>query len=281
MSTLRTCCFLLLLLMLPSTSLAREGLSQIRSWLCYYESAFPPGNLKPYDLYVFQPSSHPALAPITAAQGKSVGYISFGEINQNEAFFSQFSAQKLLIEENTSWPGAFRIDLRAPQWHTFLLRELIPKILAQGFDGIFIDTIDTAQYLEQEKGMQGSIASAIQLIQEIRKAFPTILIILNNGLFLAQEVGETIDALVVEDVFTTYDFQKKRYLLASPQWTQERVEKLLPFQTRFHKPILSLDYVKASDKKRIKLIAEKARQLGFVPYLAEVNLNTIFFQPHP
>lgn len=255
------------------------NLSAIDSWVCFYGSEFPSKALKPYDLYIFQAYGHPDIETLKKGGGKIVGYISAGEINKTSPFFSEIESAGIIVEENKDWPGAFRVDLRSEKWQELLLARVIPDLLVQGFDGIFIDTIDTAIYLENEKGKAGSVGRAKALIKEIRKRFPNISIVLNNGLFLLNDVGNSIDALVVEDVFTLYNFSKKRYLIAPVKFTAERVATLKEFQLKFGKPVLSLDYWKPSDKKRAEAIATKAIAQGFVPYIADINLETIFYHP--
>ncbi|MFA4873955.1 MAG: endo alpha-1,4 polygalactosaminidase [bacterium] len=277
--TIGLSCILLILSLFQGECLAFGALSGVRSWLCFYGSAFPKTKVRAYDLYIFQPASHPDLTPLKENGGKTLGYISVGEINKSEPNFKKISDEGLLLEENKDWPGSFRVDMRSSRWLEFILAELIPEILSQGFDGIFIDTIDVAEYLEGTKKMDGAVQKAAQLIKEIRKRYPSIAIVQNNGLFLLDEVGESIDALAVEDVFTTYDFKKRRYEPAAPQWTEERISRLKLFQTRFDKPVLSLDYLKSSNTKEINAISKKARDEGFVPYIAEIGLDKIFFHP--
>lgn len=258
---------------------AAGPLSGVRSWLCYYGAAFPDGNIPPYDLYVFQSEAHPDLASLKKSGGRAVGYISVGEVHESSPGFAPMQAAGVVLEGNPDWQGAHRVDLRSDRWQDFVLTRIIPAVLSQGFDGIFIDTIDVAWYLEHEKGMTGAIQKAASLVKEIRKRYPDKLIVLNNGLFLLDDVGEAVDALVVEDIFTLYDFQKKRYELANKRWTEERLVPAKAFQEKFGKPVLSLDYVKRSDRKAIKRVAGRARDLGFVPYIAEINLDSIFFHP--
>ncbi len=271
---------ILMALTLVGRECSAEGkLSGVRSWLCFYGAAFPAGNLSTYDLYVFQSTAHPDLGPLHEKGAKAVGYISAGELNKNDPNFQKISGEGILLEENKDWPGSFRADIFSDKWRDFVIGELIPAVLSQGFDGIFIDTIDVAQYLEETKKSVGAIQKAARLIREIRNKYPAILIVLNNGLFLLDDVGSVVDALVVEDVFTLYDFRNKRYQLATPQWTRERVAALKKFQDKFHKPVLSLDYLKPSDRKNIEAVAAAAKAQNFIPYISDIGLQKIFFHP--
>ncbi len=273
---------LALIVMLTSfgSAAAHAGLGRhIRSWLCFYGAAFPEGPVPAYDLYVLGSTAHPPLEPLKKQGSMAVGYVSLGEINVHDPRFPALKKQKILVDVNKAWPEAHRVDIGAPAWQTHVLDTLVPEVLAQGFDGIFIDTIDTARYLEEEKHKSGAVAKAAELIRRIRERYPQIVIVLNNGLFLVDDVGSVIDALVVEDIYTLYRFEDKTYAMATPAWTSERLEIVKKFQIQFHKPVLSLDYLAPTDTKGIAAVAARAKAEGFVPFISEIGLTTIFYHP--
>lgn len=278
--------FLTACLALASALFLRSGtagaapgrVAAIRSWVCFYGSALPIHAPAAYDLYILDRTSPPDLAPLKAQGSIVVGYVSTGEINKADPFFPRVP-KELLLEENKDWPGAYRIDLRRRAWQSLLLDAIIPEALARGFDGVFLDTIDVAQYLEGQKGMRGSVDSAAALIAAIRKRFPGIIIVLNNGLFLLDRAGTSIDAVVVEDVYTSYDFERRTYLMADEAWIAARRAPLQAFQAKYHKPVLSLDYASPADHAGITRIAKRAAADGFIPYIADIDLSTIFFHP--
>lgn len=253
-------------------------LAGIKSWLCFYNDELPAGT-KSYDLYVFDSTYYPKLAPFKAAGKPVVGYISLGEVEKRNTYFAQIKAKDLLVDENENWPDSFRVRIGDRKWRKFVVDKLIPKIIAKGFDGIFMDTVDTADYLENVKKMKGQVKGAIDLLKEIRRKYPKLIMVLNNGLFLTDEVGKQIDALVVEDIYTLYDFKTKKYNLATQKWTEERLVPVKKFQEEFKKPILPLDYLKRSDRKAIRKVRDEALAQGFVPYISDIDLKTVFFHP--
>jgi len=262
----------------PACSAKTKGrLSKMKSWIVYYGAKFPDQKIPKYDLYVFDGYDHPPLKPLK--KSKTVGYLSFGEVAKHDPFFSEIKSKGLLIDENKNWPGSFRVDIRKKEWRDFVVTHMVPKITKQGFDGIFIDTIDTAQYLENDKKIPGSIQGAILLLKAVREHYPKLIMVLNNGLFLLDDVGNDIDALVIEDIYTLYDFKKKTYNVATTKWTTERIQPVLKFQKKFEKPILPLEYLDKNDKKAIKKIAKMAKKDDFIPYIADIHLQTIFFHP--
>ena len=149
-------------------SYTSNKLSGIKSWLCFYSETLPD-NTQKYDLYIFANEAFPPLEPLKKAGSKIVGYISLGEVETYNPYYEETMKEKLLFDENKNWPGSFRVNLANKKWHNIVIKKLIPKIIAKGFEGIFIDTIDTAIYLENEKGVKGAIDGAVKLIKNIRK----------------------------------------------------------------------------------------------------------------
>lgn len=251
----------------------------IKSWLCYYGSEFPADFKFKYDLYVLNGTNPPSLEKIKKAKQKAVGYVSFGEIRMDDEYYLEAKKAGLLIDENPNWPTAYRVDIKDPKWHKIVLEKLVPSVLEKGFDGIFIDTIDTSVYLENEKKMKGEVDGAKKLIHELRKRFPKITIVLNNGIDLLNDVGNDIDALVIEDVYTLYDFTKKEYKMAEPAWRITRLEPLKAFKEKFNKPVLALEYLDKNDKENIAKVKKSAKQDGLILYIADIGLTKIFFHP--
>ncbi len=265
------------LLFATSFAHAQNMLSNVRSWLCFYGNSFPSKEMNKYDLYVLDRTDHPDIAPLKKQGSHVIGYVSAGEISKNDPHFKEIP-RNILIEENKQW-DSHRVNIKNKKWHDFILNRVVPEAISHGFDGIFVDTIDVAFYLENEKKMAGQIEGAVDLIGKIRKKYPGIVIVQNGGLFLSDRVGESIDALAVEDIYTLYDFENKKYLTANEQWTKERLVPVKAFQEKFAKPVLSLDYVEPSDRKKMELVAHKAESEGFIPYIADIGLKKIFFHP--
>lgn len=253
-------------------------LSSVLSWVCFYGPEFPP-NSPSYDLYVLAQRYHPEIAQLKEKGAVVVGYVSIGEINIEEPVFKKVP-KNLLVEENEDWKGAYRIRIASPKWRKIVLDVLIPEVLSKGFDGIFLDTVDVAWYLENEKKMKGTVKGVVRLISEIRRRYPKIVILMNNGLFISETVGEKIDGLVVEDVFTLYDSEKKKYNMASDEWTRERLIPIKKFQEKFKKPVFSLDYLLQNDSKSIESVKKSAKQEGLIPYISDIDLQKIFFHPY-
>ena len=255
-----------------------DKLSGITSFICFYGNSWPGGSAPKANLFILDSHHHPSIAGLKSQKTHVVGYVTVGEISNTSPDFARFKKSGILVDENENWPGSWRVDIRKKKWRRYVVDTLVPRVIARGFGGIFIDTIDTAEYLREVKKTPNAVEGAVKLIKEIRKSHPDIIIVLNNGLSLLNDVGEIIDALLVEDIFTSYDFKTKKYSLASPEHKAARMAPAKQFSEKFHKPVLALDYLNKTDAKGIKRVVREARAQGFVPYISDIDLNTIFFK---
>jgi uncharacterized protein (TIGR01370 family) len=259
------------------TRYPNNRLKSVRSYVVFYGDEWPEGRAPRADLYILHTTHHPPIEPLKARGGKVIGYVSVGEIFHKDPAFERIKAEGLIIDENPNWPGDFRIRIQSDGWQRFVLNELIPRTLSQGFDGIFIDTIDTAEYLRDDKRMADAVPGAARLINDIRKRFPGIVMVLNNGFFVLDRVGADIDGLLVEDIFTSYNFNEKTYNLASKAHMISRIVPPQRFHEKFGKQLFTLEYLNPTDTKDIELVVKRAREEGFIPYIADIHLETIFF----
>jgi uncharacterized protein (TIGR01370 family) len=161
-----------------------------------------------------------------------------------------------------------------------VLNRIIPAILEQGFDGLFLDTVDNAEYLERyhpAKNYPGSEEAMVQLIKKIRKKYPDIYIIANRGYAILDRIGGVLDALVAESTFAIWDTEAKRSRILNSVEFEITVKNLKATQARFKLPILSLDYVEYANPVAIERILSRSRECGFIPYISTPDLFKIYF----
>ena len=77
---------------------------------------------------------------------------------------------------------------------------MIPAIVAQGFAGLMVDTLDTPPYLEQlsQRNFGGMTQAAVDLVRTIRETYPHLKLIMNRGYVLLPHVIDSIDAVIAE-----------------------------------------------------------------------------------
>lgn len=251
-------------------------------WVAFYGAQASQAALQPYSLLVFDSDEHPPLEQFEGKDRTILGYISMGEVEEWRNHFAEIKSEGILFDANPNWQESYFVDLRDPRWAKRIIEQLIPKVLFQRFSGIFIDTLDNAEYLEsldpvKYKDMRNA---AIHLVKAIRMHYPQIKIMLNRSFDILPEVGGDVDMLLGESIYSRYDFAEKKYIRV-PQDEYIAQLKLMQEAKKIYPKLelFSLDYWDPSDAKGLKEIYEVERSRGLIPYVATVGLNEIIPEP--
>lgn len=267
---------LVLFAVLPAAAATNER------WVVYYGNTLPASAFEPFDVIVFDSDSHPPIKPLLQ-NGKTVlGYLSLGEAEKYRSYYKSLHKQKLLLHKSALWKNHTVVDVRKPAWAMMVVDELIPPILAQGFDGIMIDTLDSAiepEITSPEK-FPGMKQGAIDMIKLIRARYPTIKIMVNRGLDILPDIATDIDMVMAESIYTDWVKNPKKPQLVRVKEYQEYLAMIA--KGRDMSPTLkiySLDYWNMKDTQGVKNIYGKQREQGFVPYVSTKELQAIFQEP--
>ena len=266
---------------------ARQRFADAKSYACYY-GAGSLGPLSHVDAAILHvPAMTPADVKTLNNLGiVTIGYVSVGEDETLRTANGQGYDGKASWyfdkdhdgkpDENGTW-GSYYANAADPAWRADRVAEA--KRLCgpdYGFDGIFLDTIDTVDvYPASRSGM-------IQLIQELRAALPDKVIIDNRGFGVLDDpaVDRSIDGVMFEDFSTTYDFAAKQYLVLTPSdldatrdvmvSTIEPATKINPMK------VLALDYCEPDQTDRIQMAFDRAVTFGMLPAVASISLDQIY-----
>ncbi len=248
----------------------------------YYGAAAASDAFDAFDVVVLDGLRHPPLAPL-AERGKTVlGYLSLGEVASDKPHYSTIKAEGLLLLENPQWKGSFMVDLRDPRWRRFVVEHLVPGLLQQGFDGLFLDTLDDAAYLESldPKAYRGMKKAAVRLVRAIRRHYPTITLMLNRGFDLIGSLDGDVDMWLGESTLADYDFAREDYTLVDEALYQRIALLLQAARTRHPRlRVFTLDYWDPEDPAGTRHIYQVQRAAGFEPYVATVALDRIVEEP--
>ena len=251
------------------------------AWAVYYADRESSAAFQPYDLLVLDARYHPSLAPLRAAGKMLYGYVSLGEIERRHPLYSRARAERLLLGENPNWKGSYFVDLRESRWHTIVLEELIPQVLNQGFQGLFLDTLDDAEYLEDTKPYRpGMRSAAIRLVNAIRARYPNAPLLLNRAYDLLDSLAPLLAGHLSESCYSNYDAVAKRYRLVTDPGTTALLQKALAVKANYPAlRLLSLDYWDPADGQGMARIYAAQRTLGFDPYVATLALDRLVAEP--
>jgi len=272
--------FCVLLLAVGIASYAVAQATRHKTWLCYYGTAFGPAEYGRFDLVILDGQKHPPLKRTSPGKPLLLGYVTAGETAPASPSWALAQGKDFIAGKNENW-GSLVVDMRSAQWQAVLLDVVIPQVLAEGFDGVFLDTIDSSLALAGGKDAAkytGMRASILDFLRTLRQRHPDIHICLNRGFELLPEAAPLINSLLIEDLSYGYDFEKKRYRAVEPQVRAALVEMARKgLAANADLTVLTLDYAPPSQKDRIKDAINFSRSKGFVPYVSTLALDQVYF----
>ncbi|KQM81754.1 hypothetical protein ASE67_16135 [Sphingomonas sp. Leaf23] len=251
-------------------------------WAVDYGAASVPAIARTYDLLVLEPHHARPIAPLRGPGARLLGYVSFGEVERQRPYFTDLERAGALGAPNPNWPDARFVDLRHPAWTAAIVDTIVPQILAKGYDGIFIDTMDNAEAMERQNpiGNKGMVQGGAALIAAVRARFPAIRIMLNRGYALLDAVAPSIDHVLGEAMASRWNFTTKAYEPLSDsdwQWQADRLR-----HARTLHPALALhtlDYWDPADTTAVAALYDRERAAGFLPYVSTLALDRLWPEP--
>ena len=253
-----------------------------KTWVCYYGREAPPEALQNYGVVVVDSAYPGQVAALKAKHALALAYVSLGELNTQRAQFAAAQAAGMLLVENPNWPGAWMVDVRDKRWHAMVIDQQAQPLVAQGYDGLFLDTVDSALHLEATDPAKfaGMTDGVVALIVALHERFPQAKLLLNGALPLAGRLRGAVQMVALESSLTTWDFATKtpRWRTADERaWVANRVAEARKANEQL--TIYSLDYWDPRDISGMAAIYQVQRAAGFVPYVATIALDQLVAEP--
>lgn len=235
----------------------------------------------------------------TIRAGKSgrrvVAYVSIGEAEDYRPYWQKnwdankdgkpdAAAPKFLNIENPDWKGNYRVRFWQPEWQQIML-PAVDKVVAQGFDGIYLDIVDAFEFYEYDSTTkkwlddrpnpetgktyrQDMIAWVHAIAQRARSKNSSFLVIPQNAsqLLAHPDYRELISAIGVEDLFVA---DKKLRSEKQSRYVMGFLDQLKPHA----KPVLVIDYPKSAEIHTAAF--EAAAKQGFTLLLTDRQLTTL------
>jgi endo-alpha-1,4-polygalactosaminidase (GH114 family) len=207
-----------------------------------------------------------------------LGYLSVGEIGAAGGALPgpATRAKAAPIEPNPDWPGNTRVDIRDQRWQEALLRDEAPRLLAMGFHGFMLDTIDTAPYLEGKDPARfaGSRRALREWVGRLRRQFPHAVVVANGTDALA-DVAPFVDGYVVEGVFATYDFGRRAYRRTTDDERRWKLAQIARARAVAARPVFTIEYADVGDVELGSWAEAQSAGHGFRPYVTVKDINMI------
>lgn len=265
----------LALFLAASASAQPPSLSGVKRWACFYGATLSAEAWRSLDLVVVDPENYKG--PLSTGPLR-IAYVSAGEADERRVSWERIAGKPFLIEPNPDWPSAHRVDIRAPAWQAEV--ELaVSSALAKGYDGVMLDTLDTAEYFESSAPARfgGSVAAAGDLLESLRSNHPSALILVNNGLALIDRAAKSIDGVMVEDLYTNC---MPGTTPCGPPPAMESLEKeahLLRFTRASGKTVFVFLYSRLAERPSqwVRKAVKRSMSNGFRPYLSSPTLDRL------
>ncbi|MFH0919156.1 MAG: endo alpha-1,4 polygalactosaminidase [Fibrobacterota bacterium] len=252
---------------------------RIQRWACYYGSdSTLLSQLPRYDLVVVEPD-HAGVKPPADAKTLYAAYLSIGEAEKFRWYWSEVERMDgVVLYQNGNWKDDWFVDIRKAAWQDFLITRVIPKIIDQGYRGLFFDTIDSPLFLEADdpRKFSGSADAVTAFVKRVRETFPDLILISNNGLAILNRIAPYVNALTVESLNTTFRFSDKQYLRTPSELRNQRLQWLAnAAETLRGKPVLVIDYMAPGQHDLADYSRTECARLGFIPFQAEIGLHSL------
>lgn len=250
--------------------------TSVQRWFIMYGNSLSAQQLAGVQLAIVEPGHISPKSQFPGVATKFYGYISVGEVNESRPYWSSMSQAAWVLAANPNWPGAHGVDIRALAWQKLLRGTVVPELARNGFNGVFLDTLDEALRLEDEnpKRFRGTRKTLVQFIRSLKADFPNLGILPNNGLAILQDIGDVIDGVVIEDFYTRYNFEKKVAEAAPTADDQEKEIVLDAFVKKFRKPVFVVLYGDPQSDL-VKSSIARCKTKGYHWYVANIDLMTI------
>jgi hypothetical protein len=290
----------------PATLPESHTWEDIRNYLCTYapDAALDISWVSKYDALILESN---VITPETLNVIKDlnpnvflIGYLSAGETasllthpTTGEPLDIYFLDDSGNPHMNPNW-SSYYVDANKPLWHDLVLNQYLPAIFIKGYDGVFLDTVDTtANPLFEE-----SAGGMSDLIRTIKLNFPDKKLIINRGFHLLQgeanDVSAVIDGVMFESYTSTWYPEYRLYPPVRDEfaWTESITRQLNQIRWQYHEDgtvqrdlygqpvksptyfnVLAHDYAAPDQTSIMQTSVDRAYANAFAPSLGIKNLT--------
>ncbi|WP_430907196.1 endo alpha-1,4 polygalactosaminidase [Maribacter sp. 2-571] len=227
-----------------------------------------PEEIKGYDLLIVEPQHYTeaAIRDFKKYNKRVLGYLSLTEVHPSSESFQ--ALRPFLIEENVHW-GSRYINISDSNAQQILLQRAA-SILEQGFDGLFLDNLDNVSVWGRLTDKKGVL---LQMVQSLNENHPNAFLAQNSGLFLADELRERTDAIIMESVVTEYRFDTKAYGFRKAAEKKRLVAAIKKAVSKGDRPVYLIEYADTAQMRN--KVERELQRIGFPFFIANISLQDV------
>lgn len=221
-----------------------------------------------YERVVVTPSqiTNRQLSQLHNANIRVYGYLSVGEWDNS---LGQVPANSTVLTQNTDW-NASVMDMQDPDWQNHLLSEA-DRLLSRGFDGLFLDTLDSYRLVELSatalSEQQSALIDTLNALSRDRESEAAVELILNRGFDLIDRLAFQPSAVVAESMINGYNAAFDSYYPRTREDTQWVTDRLNEVKAKGIEAIV-IDYLPSTQHQARIDAARQLAEAGFTPYIS-------------
>lgn len=250
------------------------SLPQPASVAFWYADQPPIPELAQFDWSVVEPGhmTRDDVKTLRKLGSQPFAYLSVGEFSGTKADIEQAGLNKAVSPvRNDSWDSQV-MDLSAPAWRDHLFAAA-KDLEAQGYSGLFLDTLDSFQLLPEASRESQRVALA-SFLRELHQREPKLKLFFNRGFEVLPDLDGVAAAVAVESIHAGWDASTKRYRPVSESDRQWLETYLQPLRAKGI-PLVAIDYLPPERREEARKLAKRLREEGFIPYIGTPDLNSM------
>lgn len=240
----------------------------------FYGKPIPIELIKHHDWLILEGDGLDDISQMTENGTELFAYVSVGEVDQYR--LPNIPMMKhWVLGTNPNWGNPI-IDLSQIGWQSYLLEQQIIPLWEKGFQGFFLDTLDSYQIVTKTPKDKAAQAQAlITFIHTIHRRLPKAKLLLNRGFDVLPAVAPLVNGVVAESLFHSWNPFTKKFLPVKNNDSIWLLDKLKGIQNQYHLPIIIIDYVPLDQYFLACQTAKRISDLGFIPWISTPSLDQI------
>lgn len=239
-----------------------------------YSATVPDEAARLHDTLIVHPEAQIDLANVRRQNATALAYLSIGEVAADAPYRDEVLQKKLpFAGRNPVWNSDL-IDLADKRWTDYLVDTLAADIVRKGFDGFFLDTVDSVLAVAPGDAERTAVLrdAVVRLVRRLKTQFPGKQIVINRGFFALEAVKESLSGVLAESLYSTYDFATKTYRAVPAEETASLLRELRR-SAAAGLDVYVIDYVAPDDFATADRTAARIQQEGFKAFVSTPDLR--------
>lgn len=215
-----------------------------------------------------------------------LAYVSIGEAEDYRFYWQDGwrpGEPAWLDAENPDWPGNYKVHYWRADWQAIVYGRpdsYLDKVIAAGFDGVYLDVVDAYEYYQDEQGRASAAREMADFVAGLaayaRARRPGFLVVPQNAAGLAALIPaylNSVDGIGQEDIYYGYDDDDR----PTPPDVTAEIERYLDTFKAAGKLVLTVDY--AAAPAHVDDAYARSQAKGYVPYVTVRDLDRLVVNP--